>query len=125
MELSQQIAQMDAAQLRDLTATLLTQLSEREQQLANRDEELKAKQLKIDQLTHEMAILKRYRFGRHSEQLDVVQRSLLDESIDADIEAIGLEIEALKLPSVPSLRDKPRRVALPAAFPRRCRCVCL
>jgi transposase len=119
MELSQQIAQMDAAQLRDLAATLLTQLSEREQQLASRDQELKAKQLKIDQLTHEMAILKRYRFGRHSEQLDVVQRSLLDESIDADIEAIGVEIEAHKLPSVPSLRDKPRRVALPAAFPRR------
>ena len=119
MELSQQIAQMDAAQLRNLTTTLLTQLSEREQQLASRDQELKAKQLKIDQLTHEMAILKRYRFGRHSEQLDVVQRSLLDETIDADIEAIGLEIEALKLPSVPSLRDKPRRVALPAAFPRR------
>jgi transposase len=67
---------------------------ERDQVIAHR--ELKAKQLKIDQLTHEMAILKRYRFDRHSEQLDVMQRSLLDESIDADIEAISLEIEALK-----------------------------
>jgi len=48
-----------------------------------------------------------------------VQGSLLDESIDADIEAISLEIEALKeTPTVPP-KEKPRRVALPASFPRR------
>ena len=140
MESLPELAQMDAEQLRDLTATLLAQLAEREVQISERDaeisqrnaelsaqealltsrnNEIKAKQLKIDQLTHEMATLRRYRFGRHSEQLDVVQRSLLDEMIDADIEAISLEIEALKLPSVPKVKDKPRRVALPAAFPRR------
>jgi len=140
MELSRELTQMDANQLRNLTSTLLAELAERDAQIskqhaelsaqtaviasrdqliAHRDQELKHKQLKIDQLTHEMATLRRYRFGRHSEQLDVVQRSLLDESIDADIEAIALEIEALKLPSVPALKDKPRRVALPATFPRR------
>jgi transposase len=132
MELSRELAQMDAEALRDLSATLLTQLAERDAQilerdeklsarealLASRDKELKAKQQKIDQLTHEMAILKRYRFDRKSEQMDPVQRSLLDESIDADIEAIFLEIEALKVvPAVP--KEKPRRVALPASFPRR------
>ena len=118
-------AQMDAEKLRDLTATLFTQLAERDAQisardaqLASRDEELKRKQLKIDQLTHEMAVLKRWRYGRHSEQLDAVQRSLLDESIDADLEAIELEIETLsEMPSsIP--KAQPRRVALPAAFPR-------
>ena len=126
MELPHELTQMDANQLRDLTAALFAQLAERDAQIsqqhvliANRDQELKHKQLKIDQLTHEMATLNRYRFGRHSEQLDVMQRSLLDESIDADIEAIALEIEALKLPSVPRLKDKPRRVALPASFPRQ------
>ena len=133
MELPRELTQMDADQLRNLTATLLSQLAERDAQisekdaelnarnaqLASRDQEIKYKQLKIDQLTHEMATLRRYRFGRHSEQLDIVQRSLLDETIDADIEAISLEIEALKLPSVPPLKDKPRRVALPASFPRR------
>jgi transposase len=98
MELSNQLAQMDAQELRNLTATLLTQLAEQKSLIASRDQELKAKQLKIDQLTHEMAILRRYRFDRKSEQMDPVQRSLLDESIDADIEAIFLEIEALKLP---------------------------
>jgi len=125
MELSRPIAQMNAEELRQLSATLLAQLAERDARhsahialLARRDEEIKAKQLKIDQLTHEMAILKRWRFDRRSEQLDVVQRSLLDESIDADIEAIGLEIEALREePAAP--RAKPRRVALPSSFPRR------
>src|SRR5882757_9118313 len=126
MELSRELAQMDTEALRNLTAALLAQLTERDAalsakdaQLANRDQELKAKQLKIDQLTHEMAILKRYRFDRRSEQMDPVQRSLLDESIDADIEAISLEIEALKEKPASPPKEKPRRVALPASFPRR------
>ena len=62
---------MDAEQLRNLTATLLAsspnampQLSATERAAdAKRDAELKHKQLKIDQLTHEMATLKRWRFG--------------------------------------------------------------
>ena len=133
MELSRDLARMDAHQLRDLTATLLAQLTEREAQiiqrdtellarealLASREKELKAKQLKIDQLTHEMATLKRWRYDRRSEQLDIVQRSLLDESIDADIEAINLELKALTGTLSKPPKDKPRRVALPAAFSRR------
>jgi transposase len=119
MELSRQLDKMDAAELRNLTATLLAQLADRDAQLAKRDAEIKTKQLKIDQLTHEMATLKRYRFDRRSEQMDPVQRSLLDESIDADIEAISLEIEALKEKPASPPKEKPRRVALPASFPRR------
>jgi transposase len=123
MELSRQIAQMDAEELRDLASVLLAQLAERDTAhatiLAKRDAELRTKQLKIDQLTHEMAILKRWRFDRRSEQLDVVQRSLLDESIEADIEAISLELEVLREKPAVTAKEKPRRVALPASFPRR------
>ena len=126
MELPRQWAQMDAEELRDLTATLIARLNERDSQLADRDaqlagrdEELKRRQLKIDQLTHEMATLKRWRYDRHSEQLDPVQRSLLDESIDADIEAISLELDALIEKPATEPKSKPRRVALPASFPRR------
>ena len=119
MELSRPLAEMDAAELRALSATLLEKLAERDSQIAHRDVQLKSKQLKIDQLTHEMAILKRWKFDRRSEQMDMVQRSLLDESIDADIEAISLEIEALKNLPTTAPKAKPRRVALPAAFPRR------
>ncbi len=148
MELPHEWAQMDADQLRQLSATLFErlqqqhrQLTERDVELAarqaqilSRDEELKRKQLKIDQLTHEIATLNRWRYARRSEQLDAVQRSLLDESIDADIEAITLEIEALQIKAPAPPRAQPRRVALPASFPRReirhepehtqCRCGC-
>ena len=141
MELPREWTQMDAEELRDLTASLIAQLAERDAQISERDAqimardtELKRKQLKIEQLTHEMAILKRWRYGRHSEQLDAVQHSLLDESIDADIEAISLEIEALRESPSSRPKSKPRRVALPATFPRReirhepedtqCRCGC-
>jgi transposase len=114
MQLPRDLAQMNAQELRDLASSLLTQVTQK-------DEELKFKQLKIDQLTHEMAILKRWRFGRRSEQLEPAQRSLLEEAIDEDLEAISLELEALcgktKRPEPP--KDKPRRTALPAHLPRR------
>lgn len=126
MELPHQLEKMNAAELRELTATLLSQLAERDAErsthtalIARRDEEIKHHQLKIAQLTHEMAVLKRYHFDRRSEQMDPMQRSLLDESIDADLEAISLEIEALRDPPRTPPKDKPRRAVLPPALPRR------
>jgi transposase len=114
MQLSHDLAQMNAQQLRDLATSLLAQVTQKEQ-------DLKSKQLKIDQLTHEMAILKRWRFGRRSEQLDAVQRSLLEESIDEDLQAIELELEALseQREGPEQLKQKPRRTPLPANLPRR------
>jgi transposase len=78
--------------LRDLTASLFEQLQQRDNQLTEHKaklgrqvEELKRQELKIELLTHEMAILKRWQYARRSEQMDAVQYSLLDESIDADL----------------------------------------
>src|ERR1700742_4167546 len=113
MELPRNLDQLNSQQLRDLTASLI-------QTVNQQSELLKSRQLKIDQLTHEMATLRRWRFARRSEQIDAVQRSLLDESIDADLEAIELELDALRnapgLPPAP--KETPRRVALPAGLPR-------
>ena len=81
MQLPRDMAQMNAKELRDLATSLFAQVSQQ-------SNELKAKQLKIDQLTHEMAVLKRWQFGRRSEKLNPAQRSLLEETIDADLEAI-------------------------------------
>jgi len=113
MESTPNLAEMSAEALREFTAGLLGQL-------AQKDETIKVKQLKIDQLTHEMGILKRWRFGRRSEQLESGQRSLLEESIDEDLEAIGVELEALQEPPTDRpQKDKPRRTALPGHLPRR------
>jgi transposase len=128
MQSARDLAQMNAQALRDLATALLTQVTQKAQ-------ELKV-QLEIDQLTHEMVVLKRWRFGRRGEQLDVAQRSLLEESIDEDLEAIELELEALRekhaRPEPP--KATPRRTALPAHLSRRevshepditvCRCGC-
>ncbi len=48
------------------------------------------KQLRVDQLTHEMAVLKRLKFAARSEQFNSAQRQLFEETIDADVEAISL-----------------------------------
>lgn len=121
MNLPRDVAHLSTQELRDLTTALIAQLSAKEEQLTARDEELKFKQLKIDQLTHEMAVLKRWRFGRRSERLDPAQRSLLEESIDEDLEAISRELEALRGKRTREERpkDKPRRTALPSHLPRR------
>src|ERR1700761_5867728 len=98
MDLPCDLAQMSAQQLRDLTTSLIHTVNQQ-------TELLKSRQLKIDQLTHEMATLKRWRFARRSEQIDAVQWTLLDESIDADLKAIELELESLR--SAPDLPPPP------------------
>ena len=96
------------------------QITERDQAIASKDREIKYRQTKIDQLTHEMAVLKRWKFGRSCEQLDQAQASLLDETIDADIAAIEEELEQLA-PSIRTLAQasrQPKRAALPPELPR-------
>ena len=63
MELPCDLAQTNADQLRNLTTSLIHTVNHQAQQLQFR-------QLKIEQLTHEMATLKRWRFARRSEQMD-------------------------------------------------------
>ncbi|MFJ1260720.1 IS66 family transposase, partial [Cupriavidus sp. CuC1] len=76
-------------QLRTLAAELIAQVGEK-------DRELRYRQTRIDQLTHEISILKRLKFGKRSEQLNAEQASLLDETIDADLAAIETELEQLQ-----------------------------
>jgi hypothetical protein len=112
MQVHDQLERMDAHQLREFAAELMASL-------ASKDQELRHKQLKIEQLTHEMAVLKRWKFAARSEQLHGVQRSLLDEAIDADLEAIAQELEALRAPAkVQSRKEQPKRSPLPAHLPR-------
>jgi len=112
MHTADQLARMDAESLRSLATQLIAEVSD-----VRRDNTIK--QLKIDQLTHEMAILKRWKFAARSEHLNVAQRQLFDETLEADLEAIGLELEALKTceRQTPP-KDKPRRAPLPAHLPR-------
>lgn len=113
MQVHAQLATMDAQQLREFAAGLI-------ERLAGKDAELRYKQLKIDQLTHEMALLKRWKFAARSEQWHGAQGSLLEETIEADLEAIATELAALRAnePSPPAT-NQPKRNPLPAHLPRR------
>jgi len=112
MHTADQLAQMDAEALRSLALQLITDNAS-----IRRDNTLK--QLKIDQLTHEMATLRRWKFAGRSEQLNPGQRHLFDETIAADLEAIGLELEALKTAEQRAVpKQQPRRASLPAELPR-------
>ena len=112
MQVHDQLARMDAQQLREFAASLI-------ETVVSKDRELQYKQLKIEQLTHEMAVLKRWKFAARSEQLHGTQRSLLDETIDADLEALAVELATLRSPerTLPAT-DKPKRSPLPAHLPR-------
>jgi transposase len=78
------------------------------------------KQATIDKLTHENAILKRLKFAAQSERFSAEQRSLLEESLDADLQAVSDEIEQLQSDDTasPKARQQPKRQVLPANLPR-------
>jgi transposase len=80
------------------------------------NKEIHWKDLKISQLTHEMAILKRWRFGRAAEEFHGLQRSLLEESIDEDLGGIEIELDQLREPARP--KKIPVRAHLPLDLPR-------
>jgi transposase len=111
MQVHDQLAEMNAQQLREFAAGLI-------ERVARQDDELRYKQIKIEQLTHEMALLKRWKFAARSEQLRGAQGSLLDETIEADLEAIALELDALQPAKHTQSKDKPKRAPLPAHLPR-------
>ena len=124
LEAQESLLYLNAQQLREFAAALITKISEQSKQhaqaIAAKDSDILYRQAKIDKLTHELATLKRWKFGRSSEQLNGVQISLLDETVEADIAAIEEELKALspavKTETAP--RQQPKRAALPAGLPR-------
>ena len=105
--------QLSAQEVRELLTGLITKV-------AQQDQELVYRQTKIDQLTHEMAVLKRNQFGRSREQLESTQVSLLEEAFDEDLAAIEQELNNLTPPPKTDTEPpkKPKRAALPDNLPR-------
>ena len=121
--------QLSTDQLRALAMELLDRVESKDRVLAHRD-------AVIEKLTHEIAILKRHKFDRRSEQLDGHQGLLLEELVDSDIAAIEAELAELaeSLPPDTKPRQQPKRAPLPPELPRtlihhepentHCRCGC-
>ncbi|MGF6923395.1 transposase [Paraburkholderia sp. 40] len=119
MDLPTDLDALSPEQLRALAAQLIVQVTEQDREAGEKERELQYRQTRIDQLTHELSVLKRLQFGKRSEQLDTEQMSLLDEAIDADLAALEIELEQLQ-PDTPAgkQRQKPKRTSLPPQLPR-------
>ncbi len=79
-------------QLRALAAQLTERVASLDQQVSSLDQQVQYHKTRNEQLAHEIAILKRHKFARRSEQLSPDQISLLDELLDTDIAAIEAEL---------------------------------
>ena len=114
------LTSLSAKELREMVTQLMAQVGENAKTIVSKDREILYRQTKIDQLTHEMAVLKRWKFGRSREQLDQAKASLLDETIDADIAAIEQELQNLTPASKLEAqnRKQPKRAALPPELHR-------
>src|SRR5580704_2320827 len=110
------LAGMDVEELRELAGSLIAAIELKDVERERITKEIQWKDLKISQLTHEMAVLKRWRFGRGAEEFTGLQRSLLEESIDEDLGAIEIELTQLQDPPKP--RTIPVRSHLPLDLPR-------
>src|SRR6478609_3641605 len=107
---------LDSLEPEQLRATVRTLMADAQA----KSRELAFKQAIIDKLTHENATLKRLKFAARSEGYSAEQKSLIEETLDADLAALAAEIEALE-PDKKAAEDKrqPKRQALPANLPRR------
>jgi transposase len=108
-----QLNRLDAPQLREMVRSLMGTV-------VARDREIAFKQATIDKITHEMAVLKRLKFAARSEAFNAEQKSLLEETIDADLAALQAELDKVR-PDDRSKgeRQQPKREKLPANLPRR------
>lgn len=92
MNLPADLDSLSLEQLRALAAQLIAEVQVKDRKVSERDRELHSRQTRVDQLSHEIAILKRQQFGQRSEQL---------KSLPAERQ-----------------REQPKRASLPPQLPR-------
>ncbi|HEY1090223.1 MAG TPA: IS66 family transposase, partial [Burkholderiaceae bacterium] len=111
---------MDPTQMREMLRALAAEVAQKNEVIARHEREAAFKQATIDKLSHENAVLKRLKFAAQSERFNTEQRSLLEETLDADLQAVAEEIERLgPAETTQRERQQPKRQPLPANLPRR------
>ncbi len=106
-----------------MVLALLEQVKSKEAELQTKSAEIDAKEFKIQSLTHELAYLRRMRYGVKSEALTTLQRDLFTDHWNEDIAAIEAELKQLQenQPVVTVIKpQRPRagRQPLPDHLPR-------
>lgn len=101
-----------------LVQSLIEEAQFKELRLQQAQQEAKAKDLKIQALTLELATLRRIRYGVKSEALSREQLDLFQEASDEDLAAVETEVERLAEPASKPKRQRAGRQPLPAHLPR-------
>ncbi|HEU0277087.1 MAG TPA: transposase [Rhodanobacteraceae bacterium] len=111
---------VDSAALNAITdvATLRALVREQLVTIAERERGIRVRDLNVDQLTHELARLRRVQFAAKSERMDPVQRALFDNAMAADLAVVEDELAALQVPAAKPPRCRPHRRPWPAELPR-------
>lgn len=117
--IADELDRLDSEQLRQALRAARAEMALRDELLLRREREAAFKQAVIDKLTHENAILKRLKFAASSETFNAEQKSLLEETLDADLAAVAAEIEALGSSKPQSDKQQAKRQPLPPHLPRR------
>ena len=115
-----QLQTLGAQELREAVRVLMAELSSKSATIERHEREAAFNRATIDKLTHEMAVLKPLKFAAKSEAFTVEQKSLLEETIDADLAALAQEIEqcAPADDKAKGDRKQPKRAVLPPHLPR-------
>jgi transposase len=133
MNKSPDLSQLSIDQLRTLVEQQVQALAQKEEiiaqrnetitqhraEIVQRDEAIKRYRIREEQMSHEIALLRRHRYGQRSEGLDKHQLSLLQELIDEDTSAVEMELEKVSLKNTPkAAKQQAKRQPLPAQLPR-------
>lgn len=121
------LTQLSPEQLRRLAEQLLLRVDEQDQVIQLKDQAIQQKEQAIrykeqvnQKLTYELALLKRHKYGQRSEHLNLLQISLLDDIIGADMAGIETELDdAIDSPTRTQEKRQPKRQPLPPELPRR------
>jgi hypothetical protein len=109
-------------QVAAIVRSLLEQVERDAQSLSVKDAQIQAKDVKIEALTHELAYLRRIRFGVKSEaMLSPTQRDVFEETLSADLAAIETEIEQLDVQQPGDTTTQPKRPGPGPGRPPLCR----
>lgn len=73
--------QLVSQQLRKLARSLMATLGLKDEALQGKERDIQFKTTRIAQLSHEIAMLRRHKFGQKSEQFTGVQANLFEEAI--------------------------------------------
>ncbi len=98
-------------------AALQAILAVRDEEIAAGKAEIQVRDLLIEKLKHQLAGMRRHRFGPSSEALDQLALTLEDEEIAASAQD---DANAIKADQPVAPKDKPKRKPLPEEKSRSC-----